>query len=145
MTVFIGFSAEIQGIDYPAVAIFKLDDGAAFCWNGDHPTDGHLAVFDLVEQKQHFVSGSFGVHGSRHRNGSRHQVLEPTGHKKIYISPYRDTAATDQASDSHIRAVHVPLLQPFDWWPVRAPLGMQSQLHHVTFCERRISAKELTA
>jgi hypothetical protein len=56
-----GFSAEIRGIDYPAVAIFKLNNGDAVCWYGDHPTDGHLAAFDLVEQKRHFVSGSFSV------------------------------------------------------------------------------------
>lgn len=122
MPVFLGFSAEIQGIDYPAVAIFKLDHGAAFCWNGDHPTDGHLAVFDLVQQRRHFVSGSFGVHGSRHRNGTRHQALEPAGHERVYNSPYTDTVANDLASDSHIRAVHIPLLQRFDWWPIRTPL-----------------------
>jgi hypothetical protein len=121
MAVFLGFSAEIQGINYLAVAIFKLDDGAAF-WNGDHPTSGHLTVFDLVQKKQHWVSGSFGIHGSRHRNGTRHQALEPAGHRKIYISPYMDTAATDLASDSHIRTVHVPLLQGFEWWPIKTPL-----------------------
>src|SRR6266568_5784515 len=126
MAVFLGFSAEIQGIDYPAVAIFKLDDGAAFCWNSDHPTNGHLTVFDLVQQKQHSVSGPFGVHGSRHRNGMRHQALEPAGRRKIYISPYLDSAARDLASDSHIRAVHVPLLQPFDWWPIKTPLWSAS-------------------
>lgn len=131
-----GFSAEVQGIEYPAVAIFKLEDGAAFCWNGDHPTSGYLAVFDLVERKQHFVSGSFGVHGSRHRNGSRHQALEPAGRtrkekKKIYISPYMDTAAEDLVSDSHIRSVTVPLLQPFDWWPINTPLWSATTSRHV--------------
>jgi hypothetical protein len=122
MAVFLGFSAEIQGINYPAVAIFKLDDGAAFCWNGDHPTSGYLAVFDLVQKKQHCVLGSFRVHGSRHRDGTRHQVLEPSGHRKIHVSPYLDAAATDLASDSHIRTVHVPLLQGFEWWPIKTPL-----------------------
>ena len=86
------------------------------------PTSGYLAVFDLVQKKQHWVSGSFGVHGSRHRNGTRHQALEPAGHRKIYISPSMDTAATDLAPDSHIRSVHVPLLQGFEWWPIKTPL-----------------------
>jgi hypothetical protein len=122
MTAFLGFSAEILGVEYPAVAIFKLSRGAGFCWNGDHPTEGFLAIFDLVRQKRHFVCGSWEVHGSRHRDGGRHQTLQPTGHESIHIAPYRDTAAKDLVSDSHIRTVTVPLLQPFDWWPAQTPL-----------------------
>ena len=26
------------------------------------------------------------------------------------------------APDSHIRSVHVPLLQGFEWWPIKTPL-----------------------
>lgn len=33
-----------------------------------------------------------------------------------------DAAATDLASDSHIRTVHVPLLQGFEWWLTKTPL-----------------------
>jgi hypothetical protein len=125
MAVLMGFSADIRGVEYPAVAIFKLNNGDAVCWYGDHPTDGHLAVFDLVEQKRHFVSGSFSVHGSRHRNGRHHQVLEPSGHKKIYLSPCTDKAAEDLVC-VHIREVNVPLFQPFDFWPIK------TQLWHAT-------------
>ena len=44
-----------------------------------------------------------------------------------------DTAAADLASDNHIRTVHVPLLQPFDWWPIRTPLwnAIASTSRHV--------------
>ena len=126
-----GFSAVIRGVEYPAVAIFKLNNGDAVCWYGDHPRDGYLAVFDLAEGTRHFVSGSFGVHGSRHRNGRRHQALEPAGHKKIYVSPYTDTAAMDLVSDSHIRTVNVPLLQPFEFWPIKTPLWAATNSRHV--------------
>jgi hypothetical protein len=121
MAVIMGFSAEIRGVEYPAVAIFKLNKGAANCWYGDHPTDGHLAVYDLVEQKRHFVSGSFNVHGSRHRDGSRHQVLEPSGREKIYLSPRTVKASKDSLCD-HIREVNVPLFEPFDFWPIKNPV-----------------------
>ena len=58
-------------------------------------------------------------------------MLEPAGHKKIYISPYTDIAAEDLLSDSHIRSVHVPLLQPFDWWPIKTPLWDATTSRHV--------------
>jgi len=126
MAVLMGFSAVIRGVEYPAVAIFKLNNGDAVCWYGDHPRDGYLAVFDLAEGTRHFVSGSFG-----HRNGRRHQALEPAGHKKIYVSPYTDTAAMDLVSDSHIRTVNVPLLQPFEFWPIKTPLWAATNSRHV--------------
>ncbi len=131
MQAFLGFSAEIHGVEYPAVAIFKLDHGACFCWNGDHPIQGHLAIFDLVPNRQHFISGSWEVHGSRHRDGSRHQALEPKGHRKIYVAPSQDVAARKLASDSSIRTVTVPLLQPFDWWSLKQDLGLNNPLWNV--------------
>jgi hypothetical protein len=121
MAVFSGFSAQIRGVEYPAVAVFKLDHGEAYCWYGDHPTSGYLAVFDLVSAKQHFVSGSWEEHGSRHKSGERHQKLASAG-RKFSIGTYYDEAVEDMLSDSSIRSVTVPLTQPFEFWPVDCPV-----------------------
>jgi hypothetical protein len=121
MTTYLGFSALIRGTEYPAVAVFKLDRSEAYCWYGDHPTSGHLAVFDLVSAKQHFVSGSWHEHGSRHRSGQRHQKLV-TDRSRVNIGEYHDIAIEDLISDSSIRSVTVPLMDPFEFWPVDCPV-----------------------
>jgi hypothetical protein len=121
MAVFLGFSAHIRGVEYPAVAVFKLDRGEAYCWYGDHPTSGYLAIFDLVSAKQHFVSGVWEEHGSRHKSGERHQKLV-SARGKVNIGAYHDTAAEDILSDSSIRSVTVPLTQPFEFWPLDCPV-----------------------
>jgi len=130
MAVFLGFSAHIHGVEYPAVAVFKLDRGEAYCWYGDHPTDGHLAVFDLVSAKQHFISGSWEAHGSRHKSGERRQKLVSVG-RKIYTGVYQDTAVENMLSHSSIRSVTVPLTQPFDFWPVDCPVWSAVKSPHI--------------
>jgi len=130
MAVYMGFSACIRGIDYPAVAIFKLDRGETYCWPGDHPREGYLAVFDLVSAKKHFFSGSWEGHGSRHKSGERHQTLVSAG-RKVYIGATEDQATDDIVSWSSIRSVTVPLTEPFDFWPVNSPIWAAVKSPHI--------------
>ena len=101
--------------------VFKLDRGEAYCWYDDHPTAGHLAVLDLVSAKQHFISCSWQTHGSRYRSGERHQKLV-TDRSRVNVGDYRDTPIEDLISDSLIRSVTVPLIEPFEFWPVDCPV-----------------------
>jgi hypothetical protein len=48
MAVYLEFSAEIRCVEYPAVAIFKLNRGASFCWNGDPTNDGHIRLLTAL-------------------------------------------------------------------------------------------------
>jgi hypothetical protein len=130
MAVYLGFSAHIRGIDHPAVAIFKLDRGETYCWPGDHPTEGYLAVFDLVSAKKHFFLGWWEGHGSRHKSGERHQTLVSAG-RKVHIATRKDEASEDMVSWSSIRSVTVPLTEPFDFWPINSPTWAAVKSPHI--------------
>ena len=128
MPVYLGFSAHIWGRDYPA-AVFKLDGGEAYCWHGDQPGDGYLAIFDLEARKRHLFSAPRNEHHSRHKSGERRQTLECAG-KKVRIGVRKDSPSHCIVSWSAIRLVTVPLTEPFDFWPVEFPMWSAVEFPH---------------
>jgi hypothetical protein len=127
MSALLGFTARINGIDYP-VAVFKSNGRNGYCWPWIYPTNGCMLIADLISGEKHLVYGSWQSHESQHANGVHHQRIVNAGRSKISVSSRRTWPVSGCPDWASILSVPVPLIEPFSWatqsppWPpVKSP------------------------
>lgn len=119
MSALLGFTARINGIDYP-VAVFKLEGGDGYCWSWAYPANGWMSIADLSSGERHTVSGSWATHASQHASGIHHQRIVDADRGKITVGRRHTWAASAIPDWISILSVSVPLTEPF-LWAVQAP------------------------